>query len=289
MAIPGFGEVAEQLRRSTVLIHSGGRGSGSGVIWSSDGLVVTNAHVVRSVRPKVQLWDGREFEAAVPSRDPFRDLAQLRIDARNLPAASAADSSQLRPGELAIAIGNPMGFVGALATGIIHGVGPLRGLGSHSWVQAEVRLAPGNSGGPLADARGRVVGINTMVAGRLALAIPSNAVRDFLSASPSIGRLGVTIHPAFLPRPASRSKRFGLVVLEIEPDSPAALASLLPGDILLGTEEKRFASLEDLACALQGSGPRVLRLEFLRGDYERIRRVTVQLGNPLPARSSVAA
>jgi len=289
LAIPGFGEIAEQLRRSTVLIHSGGRGSGSGVIWSSNGLLVTNAHVVRSVRPKVQLWDGREFEAAVQSRDPFRDLAQLRIDARNLPAASAADSSQLRPGELAIAIGNPMGFVGALATGVIHGVGPLRGLGSHSWVQAEVRLAPGNSGGPLADARGRVVGINTMVAGRLALAIPSNAVRDFLSASPSNGRLGVTIHPVFLPRPASRSKSFGLVVLAVQPDSPAALASLLPGDILLGTEEKRFASLEDLARALQGSGPRVLRLEFLRGDYERIRRVTVQLGNPLPARSSVAA
>ena len=105
MAIPGFGEIAEQLRRSTVLIHSGGRGSGSGVIWSSNGLLVTNAHVVRSVRPKVQLWDGREFEAAVQSRDPFRDLAQLRIDARNLPAASAADGSRsevTRSGERSI-------------------------------------------------------------------------------------------------------------------------------------------------------------------------------------------
>ncbi len=289
MAIPGFGEIAEHLRRSTVLVHSGGRGSGSGVIWSSDGLLVTNAHVVRSARPTVQLWDGREFEAAVQSRDPLRDLARLHIKATNLPAASAADSSQLRPGELAIAVGNPMGFVGALATGVIHGVGPIRGFGSHSWVQAEVRLAPGNSGGPLADARGQIVGINTMVAGRLALAIPSNAVRDFLSASPSDGRLGVTLHPALIPRPASRGKAFGLVILEVEPDSPAALASLLPGDILLGAEEKPFASLEDLARALQGNGPRVLRLEFLRGDYSRIRRVTVQLGIPLPARSSVAA
>ena len=289
MAIPGFGEIAEQLRRSTVLIHSGGHGSGSGVIWSSDGTLVTNAHVVRSSRPTVQLWDGREFEATVHSRDPLRDLAQLRIDAKNLPAASVADSSQLRAGELAIAIGNPMGFVGALATGVIHGVGPLRGLGPHSWVQAEVRLAPGNSGGPLADAHGRVVGINTMVAGRLALAIPSNAVRDFLTAIPSDGHLGVTLHPVFLPRSAGRDKALGLVVLEAEPDSPAALASLLPGDILLGTEEKRFTSLEDLAHALQGNGPRVLRLAFLRGDYQRIRRVTVQLGNPLQARSSVAA
>jgi len=288
-AIPGFGEIAELLRRSTVLIHSGGRGSGSGVIWSSNGRLVTNAHVVRSTRLTVQLWDGREFEASVYSRDALRDLAQLRINAKDLPAATAADSSQLRPGELAIAIGNPMGFVGALATGVIHGVGPLRGLGSQSWVQAEVRLAPGNSGGPLADAHGRVVGINTMVAGRLALAIPSNAVRDFLFATPNDGRLGVTLHPAAIPQPAGRGKAFGLVVLEVEPESPAALASLMPGDILLGTEEKRFASLEDLARALQGNGPRVLRLEFLRGDYQRIRRVTVQLGNPLPARSSVAA
>lgn len=289
MAIPGFGEIAEQLRRSTVVVHSGGRGSGSGVIWSSDGLLVTNAHVVRSPRPAVQLWDGREFEASVESRDSWRDLAQLRIDAASLPAASAADSSELRPGELAIAIGNPMGFVGALATGVIHGVGPLRGLGPHSWVQAEVRLAPGNSGGPLADARGRVVGINTMVAGRLALAIPTNAVRDFLSAAPSDGRLGVTVHPAFIPGAASRGKTFGLVILEIEPESPAGRASLLPGDILLGTEEKRFVGLEDLSRALQGTGPRILRLEFLRGDYQRVRRVAVQLGNQLPGRSRAAA
>ena len=289
MAIPGFGEIAEKLRRSTVLINAGGRGSGSGVIWSSDGSIVTNAHVARSARPIVELWDGREFAAVVHSRDPVHDLAQLRIEATNLPAATPADSSQVRAGELAIAIGNPLGFVGALATGVVHGVGPIRGLGAHSWVQAEVRLAPGNSGGPLADARGQIIGINTMVAGRLSLAIPSNAVRDFLSAGPLDSRLGVTVHPAYIPRPASRGRTFGLVVLEVEPESPAAMASLLPGDILLGTEEKHFTSLEDLASTLRGSGPRVLRLEFLRGDYNRIRRVSVQLGNPLQARSSVAA
>lgn len=289
MAIPGFGEIAEQLRRSTVLIHSGGRGLGSGVIWSSDGALVTNAHVVRNTQPTVQLWDGREFEARIQSRDSLFDLAHICIDATDLPAASARDSSKLRPGELAIAIGNPMGFVGALATGVIHGVGPLHGLGPHSWVQAEVRLAPGNSGGPLADAHGRVVGINTMVAGRLALAIPSNAVRDFLAARPSDRRLGVTVRPAVVPRPDSRGQAFGILILEVEPASPAALASLLPGDILLGTEERPFASLEDLARALQGNGPRVLRLEFLRGDYNRTRRVTVQLGNPLAAQSSAAA
>jgi serine protease Do len=237
----------------------------------------------------VQLWDGREFEAVTQRRDTSCDLAQLRIDATNLPAAIPADSSQVRPGELVIAIGNPMGFVGALATGVIHGVGAIRRLGAQPWIQADVRLAPGNSGGPLADARGHIVGINTMVAGRLALAIPCNTVRDFLAASPADAWLGVTLHPAYFPRSSSRRKSFGLVILEVEPGSPAAQASLLPGDILVGTEEKPFAFIEDLSRALRGSGPRVLRVEFLRGDYNRIRHVTVQLGMSLPARSSVAA
>jgi serine protease Do len=289
MAIPGFGEIAEQLRRSTVLIQSGGRGSGSGVIWSRDGLVVTNAHVVRGSQVQVQLWDGREFAARVQARDPRRDLAQLRIKATDLPAGSSGDSSQLRSGELAIAIGNPMGFVGALATGVIHAVGPLRGLGTQTWVQADVRLAPGNSGGPLANAHGHVIGINTMVAGRLALAIPSNAVRDFLSAGPAGAWLGVTLHATFVPQPAGAKKTFGLMILEVEPGSPADLASLMPGDILLGTEEKPFAAVEDLSVVLQGSGPRAMRVEFLRGDYTRRRRVTVQIGSPVPERNPVAA
>jgi serine protease Do len=289
MAIPGFGEIAEQLRRSTVLVQSGGRGAGSGVIWSPEGAVITNAHVVLGSRIEVQLWDGREFDAAIVSRDTARDLAELRIAATALPAATAADSSKLRPGELAIAIGNPLGFVGALATGVIHGVGPLSGLGRRTWVQADVRLAPGNSGGPLADAQGRVIGINTMVAGGLALAIPSNTVRDFLSAGPESAWLGVTIHPAQIPRAAGSGKRFGLVVLEVEPGSPADLASLLPGDILLGAEDKPFGAVEDLASALHGGASRVLRFEFLRGDYSKVRRVSIQLGSTTPARSSVAA
>src|SRR6266849_9168337 len=289
MAVTGFGEIAEQLRRSTVVIRAGSRGGGSGVIWSSDGAIITNAHVARGTQISLQLWDGREFDATLASRDPHRDLAALRIDATNLPSALAADSSQVRPGELVIAIGNPLGFVGALTTGVIHAVGPLRLWGSEPWVQADVRLAPGNSGGPLADARGRVIGINTMVAGRLALAVPSNAVTNFLAADPIDAWLGVTVAPVRVPRPGSRSKTFGLVLLEVEPDSPAANASLMPGDIPPGTDEKSFASVDDLASSLQGSGPRLLRLAFLRGDYERFRRVTVQLGAQRIPRSAAAA
>ncbi len=287
MAIAGFGEIAEQLRRSTVLIHAGGRGSGSGVIWSSEGVILTNAHVVHGSNASVQLWDGREFNATVTARDPRRDLAMLRIGATSLPAALPADSSQLRPGELAIAIGNPLGFVGALSTGVIHAIGPLRALGSQTWVQANVRLAPGNSGGPLADARGHVIGVNAMVFGRLALAIPSNAVSDFLAVGPRSAWLGVTVHPVRLPR--ANGHTFGLVLLEVEPDSPAAQASLMAGDILLGADERPFHSVDDLARAIDGQGLRLLRFEFLRGDYSRVRRVTVRLGVSNDGKDRIAA
>jgi serine protease Do len=290
MTVSGFGEIPEQLRRSTVVIHAGGLGSGSGVIWSNDGSIITNSHVVRGRQVSLQLWDGREFDATVASRDPRRDLAVLRIDAADLTLASVGNSCQVRPGELAIAIGNPLGFVGALTTGVIHAVGPLRGLGSQPWVQANVRLAPGNSGGPLADARGRVIGINTMIAGRLALAIPSNIVRDFLFTGPSDAWLGVTVHPVRLPQNgAFDTQTLGLLLLEVEPGSPASYASLLPGDILLGTEQKHFTSLGDLSQTLEGTGPRLLRIDFLRGDYSQVRRVTVQLGGRNESRSRVAA
>jgi len=159
-------------------------------------------------------------------------------------------------------------------------------------VQADVRLAPGNSGGPLGDARGRVIGINTMVVGRLALAIPSNVVQDFLSIGPSDAWLGVTVHPVRIPQSTAGGAgrhNFGLVLLEVEPRSPAHSASLLPGDIVLGTEQKAFTSLGDLSKALQGTGPRVLRLEFLRGDYSLVQRVTVRLGGQHASGSSVAA
>jgi serine protease Do len=276
MQIKGLGEVAERVRRSTVLVQPGGRGSGSGVIWRSDGLIVTNAHVARGSRIGVSLWDGREFRAEVTARDPRRDLAALRIEATSLNAAMIGDSARVRAGELAIAVGNPLGFLGALTTGMVHAVGPLRGLGSRHWVQADVRLAPGNSGGPLADSNGRVIGINTMAAGRLALAIPSNDVARFLAGDSKSNWMGVTVTPVRLPRGSRQS--FGLLVMGIEPESPAANASLLLGDILLGSDGRAFQSVEDFANVLQGEGSRLLRLEFLRGEYTRVRRVSVQLG-----------
>lgn len=272
---PGFGEVAERLRRSTVHISSGGRGHGSGIIIKSDGTVVTNAHVAQFGRLGVTLWDGRSFAAEIISRDLRRDLAILRLPAAGLPAAPLGDSNQLRAGELVIAIGNPLGFMGALTAGIVHAVGPLPGLGPRRWVQAGVRLAPGNSGGPLADASGNVVGVNTMVAGRLGLAVPSNDVTRLLNGKQTYP-LGVTLRPVRV-TPEGR-ERLGLMILELAPAGAADRASLLPGDILIGAEGRFFSALEDLEDALQGSAEHVLRLQFVRGDPSKIRSVAVRLG-----------
>jgi serine protease Do len=276
---PGFGEVAERLRRSTVHISAGGPGHGSGIIVRSEGIIVTNAHVA-SARMNfgqltVGLWDGRSFPAEIAASDSRRDLAILRLAASELPAAPLGDSNRLRPGELVIAIGNPLGFMGALTAGVVHAVGPLPGLGPRKWIQAGVRLAPGNSGGPLADAAGNVVGVNTMVAGRLGLAVPSNEVARLLRGESS-QPLGVTLRPVRVT--AEGRERLGLIVLEVAPNSAASRASLLPGDILVGGDGRFFTALEDLEDALQDSSERVLRLQFVRGDPSKIRSVAVRLG-----------
>lgn len=278
MADQDFGEMTERLRRSTVHISAGRRerGTGSGVIWNADGLIVTNAHVAQSDRAVVQLWDGREFEAKVTARDSRRDLASLRISSSGLPAANAGDSSALRPGEIVVAVGNPMGFIGALTTGVVHALGPLRGLGRQPWVQASVRLAPGNSGGPLADVRGRVIGLNTMiVAGGLALAVPSNAVAEFLRHGGSRVMLGVSIRPVRL----EDRNTLALLVLEVAPRGSAEAASILIGDLLIGANGRSFGSTEDLADAIEASSGGVMTLEFLRGDRRTRRHVSVRLGN----------
>ena len=270
MTGPGFGEVAERLRRSTVQVQSNngrGRGAGSGVIWSAGGLIVTNAHVVHDSRPRVALWDGSAYDARLLQRDQRRDLASLKIEADALPAATPGDSSTLRIGELVIAVGNPMGFIGALTTGVIHSL-PNR----KQWVAADVRLAPGNSGGPLADAAGRVVGINTMIAGGLALAVPSNAVADFLSGrADRRPMLGVTLQPVPLRRGA-----VGYLLLKVDPGSAAESASLMIGDLLIAAGGNQFESLDDLEEALDSAGE-ALELRFLRGDRRRTRTTFVRL------------
>jgi serine protease Do len=265
----GFGEVAEKLRRSTVQVLSGNRasgGSGSGIIWDANGTVITNAHVVpeervREEQVRVELWDGRSLSAEVAARDGYADLVKLRLRSSNLPAAAWRESSSLRPGELAVAIGNPLGFIGAMTTGVVHGAGPIRGLGRRVWVRAAIRLAPGNSGGPLADAAGRVIGVNTMVvAGGLALAIPSERVVRFLEQG-SRPTLGIAIRPV----------EEGLLVLQVNPDSAAERASLMIGDLLLGLTP------DDLSEAIGEAAGSILKLQFRRGGRPIQREVSVAI------------
>jgi serine protease Do len=275
MAGRDFGEVAERLRRSTVQVsmERSRPGSASGVIWTADGVIITNAHVARADRARVELWDGREFDAELTARDARRDLAALRIPEQDLPAASAGDSSALRPGELVLAVGNPLGFIGALTTGVVHALGPMRGIGRQPWVQAAVRLAPGNSGGPLANARGQVIGVNTMIAaGGLALAVPSNAVADFLRRGANRPMLGITVRPV----PLDDRGSIALVVLEVALHGPGAAASILIGDLLRGANGKLFRSVDDLADAIDTAAGGVLTLQFARGDHRRMREVVVR-------------
>jgi serine protease Do len=172
--------LAESLGRITVQVRGRNTGHGSGIVWRADGVIVTNAHVARERQATVVLLNGRRFEGHLITWDPGRDLAALQIDADGLPAADVGDSDALRAGQLVLAVGNPMGCPGALTAGIIHATGANARPGAGRWVQAAMRLAPGNSGGPLADVRGRVIGINAMIVSGLALAVPSNAVARWL-------------------------------------------------------------------------------------------------------------
>jgi serine protease Do len=173
-------EIASVLRRSTVEVQTRGTGMGSGIIWQTNGLIVTNAHVARTDRATIVLSDGRAFDGVVTARDPRRDLATIAIDAGSavLPAATIGHPTDLRTGDVVVALGNPLGITGALALGVVHVVERRRG--GPRWIRADIRLAPGNSGGPLADAHGRVVGMNTLIAGGLGVAVPVTTVARFL-------------------------------------------------------------------------------------------------------------
>jgi serine protease Do len=172
--------VGEKLRRSTVQVFDGRRGAGSGVIWRADGWIVTNAHVVRGHSARVRFADGRTLAAEVIGRAAERDLAALFVTASDLPAAEIGASTAVRVGEIVLAAGSPFGVRGAVSAGVLHGIGCVPRVGKQRWLQGDLELAPGNSGGPLADANGRVIGINSMIAMGLGLAIPSQEVDQFL-------------------------------------------------------------------------------------------------------------
>jgi serine protease Do len=275
-AVLAGARMIESAQRSVVQVRSGGRGIGAGVVWDPDGLVMTNLHVVAGGHRKVTvaLHDGRAFDANVSKSNGSLDLALLRLagEGLDLPSAPVGDSDALRVGELVYAIGHPWGWVGAVSAGIIGGVGELReprrgrsGRGSFArYVRSDVTLAPGNSGGPLLNARGEVVAINAMIFGRMALSIPSNAAGAWVAAERR-PRLGVGVLPvdlpAFLHREAGKG---GLVVAAVEPGGAADRTGLMVGDVLLSIAEKPLDGAGTLLEVLARAGDAV-SLRVMRG------------------------
>lgn len=264
---------AEELRRTTVTIRAGRGARGSGVIWRSDGLIVTNAHVVPGTRATVELDDGRSYRAALTMRDTVRDLAALQLDSGNGPltAIEKGDSGALRAGELVLAMGDPHGIAGALSIGVIHSANSENG----RWIKADIRLAPGNSGGPLADARGRVIGINTLVSFGLAYAIPATAVARFLAARGQRAYLGVTVEPVMVEQGARRALAF--LIINLDAGGAAERAGLMIGDLVTAINGRAFAGPRDLTVTISDCNPGdQLTVELLRAG--RASRVTVTLG-----------
>ena len=185
--------VAAEARAGLVQIADGRRGFGSGTLCHPDGLIVTNAHVVRGKSPRVRLRDGRSLQARVIASDDELDLAALAVEGDRLPHIELGDSRDLLPGQVVFALGNPFGVAGAVTAGVIVGSGPIETMGGRDLLVVDMPLRPGHSGGPLVDTRGRLLGINVMMAGPdVGLAVPVHAVKRFLADGVSSKIRGLT-------------------------------------------------------------------------------------------------
>jgi S1-C subfamily serine protease len=288
--------VAERLSPSVANLRvsrrvRGGRimdGGGSGVVISPDGFTLTSAHVVARTEGKgrASFVDGRELEFAVVGSDPLSDLAVLRVDARDLVPAELGDAERLRVGQLVVAIGNPHGFTGSVTAGVVSALG--RSLPTRSGanvrvvdnvIQTDAALNPGNSGGALADGRGRVVGINTAVAGvGLGLAVPINAAtRRIVGALMAEGRfrrayLGIAGGPRPLPPRLARElgRKSGVEIAQVVEGGPADLAGMRAEDLIVELEGTPIEGMDDLQRVVVSEViGRAVRAKVVRGGRER--------------------
>ena len=245
----------------------GGRrldGAGSGVVITPDGFMLTSAHVVERTDGSghASFVDGRELEFEIVGSDPLSDLAVLRLDSNDVPAAELGDATDLRVGQLVVAIGNPHGFAGSVTAGVVSALGRSLPVGSRrqfrlveNVIQTDAALNPGNSGGALADGRAHVIGINTAVAGvGLGLAVPIDyATRKIIGALMSEGRFRrayIGIAGGSRPLPPRLAQQLGrstaIEVVEIVDGSPAAAAGLRPEDLILEVDGKAVDGVDDL-------------------------------------------
>lgn len=236
---------------------------GSGFAFTPDGFILTNSHVAGEAdRITVKFADGRQYDADLVGDDPDTDLAVIRVNATDLIAAELGDSSRLRPGQLAIAIGNPLGFQHTVTAGVVSALG--RSLPSDEGrlledvIQTDAALNPGNSGGPLVDARGRVIGVNTatiMLAQGLCFAVAVNTARyvaarlikDGRVRRSVIGIVGQTVDlPARVRRRHDLGDAGGVLILDVAQDGPARRAGLERGDVIVGLAGERIPDVSTL-------------------------------------------
>ena len=238
-------------------------GSGSGVLFTPDGFLLTNHHVVQNrTEVRVRLTDGRELAGRVVGADPWTDLAIVQADASSLPYIALGDSALLRVGQLAVAVGSPLGFDSTVTAGVVSALGrSLRSITGHlvdNVIQTDAALNPGNSGGPLVDSRSQVIGINTAIipsAQGICFAIPINAAKHILPQLMQHGRvvrgyLGLHGHNVPLAPPLARTfeltQEAAVEVVAVEPHGPADQAGIEADDLVVTLGEEPVTSVDDL-------------------------------------------
>ena len=270
-------------------------GLGSGVIISADGYIVTNNHVVDGADTlNVTMSDGREFTAKVVGRDPQSDIAVVKVDAKNLPTVTLADSDSVEVGDRVLAIGNPFGIGETVTSGIVSAKGRRVGIledvqGFENFIQTDAAINPGNSGGALVDVQGRLVGINSAILSRsggfqgVGFAVPANMVNTVATSLVKTGKvvrgyLGVHIQnvtPALAESFKLKGNQ-GALVADVEPNAPAAKAGLKPGDVITKVDGVPVTDANQLTLAVTGKGPGTkVNLEVLRdGSTKEITATT---------------
>ena len=256
-----YAAIVEKASKSAVRIDARHRVAGTGIVWSADGVIVTADHVVeREEGIEVLLPNGESVKAEIIGRDPSTDVAALRVSATGLTAADWTPPAELKAGHIAFAVGKPYDNIPIVSGGIINAVGVgIRGQGRNGFVQSDVVMLPGFSGGPLVDASGRVIGMNSSVLGHgVSLAVPVETMRRVVSELLKDGRvkrpyLGVGLQP--VPLASSLSAKAGgqeraLMVLTVEAGGPAEQSGLLPGDILLSVGGSALHDVESLQKSL---------------------------------------
>ncbi len=267
--------------------HLRGKGNGSGFVFTPDGFIITNSHVVHGARRiDVHFVDGRKIEARLIGDDPHTDLAVIRVGLNNLNFLQLGDSSRLRVGQIAVAIGNPYSFQCTLTAGVISALG--RSMRSQSGrlieeiIQTDAALNPGNSGGPLLNSFGEVIGVNTAVilpAQGICFAIPSNTAKYIVaelmkSGTVRRGFIGVIVQNVQLPQGIMHVGKTpvesGVMVTHIERNSPADLFGLHEGDVIIAMDQEIIASIDDLHRLLTTTAiGHELKLTIIR-DFEKM-------------------